>query len=285
MKRDFNILSPDERRIIIVATDEKYKELCNSIDYKKLLWLLLLPFGGWGGTVLNPLFASSFLHSTISAAASTKKEFRNFFRRGEIPFPHLSPSEAIDRFSFDHGHLQNGMAYIVKATNPDYYLVPALVNERLAQDKVTAFLELSSALGAKQLELLSAELLDQEISSRADFPLKQAGAQIGIEATFGSQDQIKSRIYSEYGKPAAPPYIPENVVRWLEEDSMFRSLANDRLKGTLLKRKVTLRIESSIDVGAKALASIKSFKVGVGGEYHRVARSSWSFEIEFWPKD
>lgn len=283
MRCDFNILSPEERRIIIVASDEKYQELTNSIDYEKFWWLLILQIG-WG-TVLSPLFASSFLLPTISSFASTKRGFRKFFRRGEIPFPHLSPSEAIDRFSFDHGHPQNGMAYFVKATNSDYYLVPALANERLAQDKVAAFLELSSALGAKKLELLSAELLDQKTSGKVDVPLKQAGAQVGIEATFGSQGQLNRKVYSEYGKPTKSLHIPENAVRWVEEDSMFRSLANDRLNGALLKRKVALRIESTIDVGVKALASIKSFRVGVGGEYHRVARSSWSFEIEFWPKD
>ena len=283
MKCDFNVLSPEERRIIIVASDEKYQELTDSVDYKKLSWLLLIPFG-WGA-VLTPLIGSSFLLPTISAVAGTKTGFRKLFRIGEIPFPHLSPSEAIDRFSFDHGHPQNGMAYFVKATNSDYYLVPALANERLAQEKVATFLELSSALGAKKLELLSAELLDQRTSGKVDIPLKQAGAQVGIEATFGSQGQLNKKVYSEYGKPTKSLHIPENVVRWVEEDSMFRSLANDRLNGALLKRKVALQIESTIDVGVKVLASIKSFRVGVGGEYHRVARSSWSFEIEFWPKD
>ncbi|MCD4670966.1 MAG: hypothetical protein K8S14_11035 [Actinomycetia bacterium] len=286
MKRDFDSITPEQRNLILVASDEKYHELTSLIDFRKLLLLLLFPTANLWVAVLSPFLLSSFTATTLAGIGVTgKRGFRQLFRKGEIPIPHLSPSEATDRFGFDHGHPQDGMAYLLDATRSYYYLVPAIANERLAQEKVAAFLELSSALGSKKLELVSAELLEQTMKGKTDIPLKQVGAQIGIDASFGIKDELNRKVYSEFEKPSNAPYIPDKVVRWLDVDPMFRSMASTRLNGTLLRTRVSLNISSTIDIGAKALAAIKSFKVSVGGEYHKVVRSSWSFEIEFWPKD
>lgn len=282
MKCDFDLLVPAERGLILVASEEKYKELTSQVDWKRLSWLLLLPLGG----VFTPLVASSLSGPALASLGVTKatRGLKTFFRKGEIPIPHLAPADAASRFKFDHGHPQDGTAYVQHATRTDYYLVPASANERLAQEKVSAFLELASALGAKKLELLSAEILEQHAKVKADVPLKEAAAQVGIEASFGASGGVNRMVYSEFGEPKQSPHVPDEISGWLDVDPMFRSLSNTRLDGELHKTKATLKIDSTLDYGASVLVSLSKFNVSVGGEYHKVARSVWSFEIEFWPK-
>lgn len=282
MRCNFDLLAPAERGLILVASDEKYKELTSQVDWKRLSWLLLLPLGG----VFTPFVASSLFGSALASLGVTNsaRGLRSLFRKGEIPIPHVAPADAASRFKFDHGHPQDGTAYVLHATRTDYYLVPASANERLAQEKVSAFLELASALGAKKLELVSADILEKNFKANVDVPLKEAAAQVGIEASFGANGKINRTVYSEFSEPKHTPHVPDEIRRWLDVDPMFRSLSTTRLDGELRKTKAALQIESALDFGASALVALNKLSVSVGGEYHKVARSVWSFEIEFWPK-
>jgi len=281
MKCDFNQIESVQRGIILVASEEKYSELTSEVDWKKLLWGTLITALPWGISI--SLLASSVTATSLAAIGITnKKSLRDFLKKGEIPIHHLSPSEAANRFGFDHGHPQNGTAYVLHATNPDYYLLPAIANERLAQEKVAAFFKLVSSLGAKKMELISAEVLEKNIKGKADVPLPEAAAQIGIDASFSAKGDVNRKVYAEFTQPSNLPSIPDDLKGWLNVDPVFKSLSTTRLEGTLIKTKASLTIESSVDFGAAAQTAIKSFKVDVGGKYHKVSKSVWSFDIEFW---
>jgi len=243
-----------------------------------LLLVFVLRYYGW------ELSSSVAAATLIPMGISDKKSLLSLLKKGEIPIPHLSPSEAIDRFSFDHGHPNEGTAYILHATNPNYYLLPSVANERLAQEKVAAFTRLVSALGGKRMELISAEMLEKGGKGKAGVPLPQAAAQVGIEASFSERGDVKRSVYSEFAEATKNPAVPDELASWLDVDPMFKSLASTRIDGELIKTKASLVIESCLDFGASAQAAINTFNVNVGGQYRKVAKSVWSFEIEFWPK-
>ncbi len=111
MRTNFEDLRPEERRMILVASDEKYAELKNQTDWKKLLWVGLGPTGLLASQFvlqLGPLLGksaagSAYLATTWSSLAQRVREdhiFDILFAKGEIPIPHLSPREAAERFKF-----------------------------------------------------------------------------------------------------------------------------------------------------------------------------------------
>lgn len=292
MKCNFDRLKPEDRTLVLVASDEKYAEIVRSINFRRLLtglwwpfnWLwVFIPGPGWALTI-----ASAAARASLIAADDVKTSFeilKMCLQQKEIPYPHLDPSEAIQRFRFDHGHPHDGTAYVLDPTMSDHYLLPSVANERLAQEKVAAFHDLVTALGAKRLELYSGEIDGVEAAAHAGASIKKIAADVGINATFNERGEVQRAVYAEYGRPASPPHVPECVSRWLTSDPMMRTLASSRLTGSIEKMRVSLVVDSSLAVDMKAvLGAVKAFNLDIGGSWHKVHKSTWSFEVEFWPR-
>src|SRR5689334_22534621 len=111
MKADFDRLAPEERRIILVASDATYERLVSELDRAKLLGLLpLLLAGSIGllGAGAASLFLTRALGSTYKGLlraptqdgepTNTKSLVTRALTRGEIVLPHLAPDEAARRF-------------------------------------------------------------------------------------------------------------------------------------------------------------------------------------------
>lgn len=296
MKIDFDSLGSDERRIILVASDAKYAELKGEIDWKKVLLFLLSPIPT-GLPVYIKLIESMFgdnavksaYLSTTWAGLSARTEakdspFASLFRKGEIPIPHLALAEARERFKFDVAHPQDGTVYLLNPCRDDQYLLAAQANERLAQEKLAAFMQIASALGAKRLELKSGEVEETGAKAKVEGPLPKAAGQLGLSASFEKDGSVQRQVIMEYGKPKKAPAVPEKLAPWLNMDPTLRSMVETRLEGEALKAMVNLAFDDTIDVGADVTAKIAGRGLKVGGSYRSVARSRWCFEVEFWPK-
>jgi len=303
MKIDFDRLEPQERRIVLVASDVKYDELVNEIDWRKVVLasmaspLVVFTNGLLGvpaATIASGLFglaakASGYLASTWSAMEVHKERekrslFRRIFTKGELPIPHLSPAEAARRFKFDVGGPEDGTAYLLNPCVPQHYMPLAMANERLAQEKLAAFMQIASALGARKIELASGESLESGAAGGADVPLPKAAGQIGLAATFSSGNLVKRRVLQEFGEPLVAPHVPEEFEPWLDMDPTLRATAKTRLAGNPKTLSASLEFGRIIDVTADLSAKIADRGISVGGKYREVASTRWSFEIEFWPK-
>ena len=293
MKCDFGLLKPEDRTFVLVASDEKYTEIVRSINFRRLLtglwWPItllgvLIPGPGWVLAIASTAAKGSLMAAGATLATGTSI-MKMCLQQKEIPYPHLGPSEATQRFRFDHGHPHDGTAYVLDPTMSDHYLLPSVADERLAQEKVAAFHDLVTALGAKKLELFSGEIDGVEAAAHADASIKKIAADVGINATFNERGEVQRAVYAEYGRPASPPFVPECVSRWLISDPMMRTLASSRLTGSIEKMRVSLVVDSSLAVDMKAvLGMVKAFKLDIGGRWHEVHKSTWGFEVEFWPK-
>ena len=300
MKADFDRLAPEERRIVLVASDDKYHELVSAFDPKSLLGLAGLLFAG-GLPVLGVSAAGVFLSKALGSTykgllrssenegpRDVKALFKSAVTKGEILLPHLSPSEAARRFHFDFGEPEDGAAYLASPIARDAYLKPALANERLAQEKMSAFVRLTATLGAKRIVLVSADVEHKKWGGKASIPLPQLAAQIGVNATFQSDGTASRQVCMEFDPPRAPPSIPDDLEPWLKADPVLRALAETRLTARPRLARAALSFGETIDFGADAmgtLAKLAGRGVELGGAYRRVARSTFSFEVEYYPID
>ncbi len=199
MKADFDTLPPEERRLLLVASDERYVALVRRGAQERLLALgkRLLPFAAfspaamigaasaaWVVRRLRERAAGAEAAGSLAPASSPDEEVapEALVARGEIPIPHLPPAEAARRFRFDHDLPHDGALYVLDpvAAGRDRYLRPSLANERLAQEKVAAFVSIASALGARRLEILSARVDGLGVGANARSPIPDTAAQLGL---------------------------------------------------------------------------------------------------------
>lgn len=302
MKVNFNNLAVDERRIVLVASDSKYEEIIDQTDWK----MVLLAAGGpisyyLGGVVAAGLALAGALFGTAAAStylgvtfiamdtiakkrAKERPFFKRVFTKGELPIPHLPPAEARSRFRFDVGGPDDGAVYIANPCLPDHYLPPAVVNERLAQEKLSAFMQIASALGAKKIDVKSGESIKTEAKGDADLPLPEAAAQVGLGVNFKSSNTFDRQVVAEFGKPTKAPHVPDGFEGWLDMEPTLRGMVRTRLDGEPTKIGVSLQFGSMVDIGADATAKFADRGLKVGGTFRKVATSRWTFDVEFWPK-
>ncbi len=300
MKADFDLLAPEERRLILVASDEKYRSLVSELDKRKLLGLApLLLAGGMG--FLGASAASLFLSKTLGATykgllrgnpdgspTDAKSLVVRALSKGEIFLPHVSPAEANRRFRFDLGDPEDGAAYLANPISRDHYLRPAIANERIAQEKVSAFVRLAAELGAKRIVLVSADSEETKSTVKGNIPLPQVAAQIGISAKLDTDGTASRQMFMEFDPPQKPPAVPSDMAPWLRADPVLRALADTRLNARPRLARAALSFGETIDFGADAmvtLAKLAGRGVELGGTYRRVARSTFCFEIEYYPVD
>ncbi len=299
MKADFDRLAPEERRIILVASDDKYRALVSELDARKLIGLLpLLLAGGIG--VVGASAASVFLSRALGATykgltrspssegevADAKGLVMRALSKGDIFLPHLSPQDAAQRYRFDPGDPEDGAAYLASPIARDHYLRPAIANERLAQEKMSAFVRLSAALGAKRIVLVSADSEERKGSGSATIPLPQLAAQIGITARVAAEGTATRELFMELDPPRGAPSVPDDLGPWLRAEPVLRALAETRLTARPRLARAALSFGETLDFGADAmvtLAKLAGRGVQLGGTYRRVARSTFCFEIEYYP--
>lgn len=285
MKLDLDALAPEERRILLVASDDTYRRLTERIDWAavgklaafRLLSsavpvLTLLPL--ISATVGEKLARTGYLVPTWTRTLATP------LRTGELPLPHLAPAEAARRFRFDHMP-HDGAAYVLNPVRADHYVTPALINERLAQEKLRAFLHLCGALGAEDVTVTSGEVLDRGGRAGATSPLPDAAGQVGLHASFRSAREVERSIVARFDAPSVPPYIPDDVRGWLAIDPIVEGMANNRLQHGLREQACTLTFNDAVDVDAEACLSLEGKGIDVGGKYHSLQASRWSFVVKF----
>ncbi|MBI2395748.1 MAG: hypothetical protein HYV09_39650 [Deltaproteobacteria bacterium] len=293
MKVDLDTLAPEERRLILVASDATYRTLTERVDWKSIGKLAafrvistaapvlsLLPYVS--ATVGDALARSGWLAPTWTRALASLSDLRApSFRVGEIPIPHLPPGEAARRFRFDHGAPEDGAAYVLNPVRADHYVRPASLNERLAQEKLAAFLRLAAALGASEVIVTSGESLDTEGRAAAGAPLPDAAGQIGLHASFRSAREVDRGVVARFDRPTAPAAVPEDLRGWLAVDPILDGLARTRLEARLVELACTLSFADVVDVGAEACLALEGKGIDVGGRYRALRASRWSFVVRF----
>lgn len=244
MRVDWSTISTERRRLILVASDEKYKELTAAIDRRKL-WALVpyvavlrVAFGAATASsqylsaqnriVVEKRTAESKVRSVFGLLGRAGEQIAQYYATGAIPIPHLPEEEAAARFSFDVGHPLDGYVYVLNPCIENHYLLPALANERLSQEKLAAFIDINAGLGAKRLEVMSASV--EVRGKRTKTSLREAAVQVGLESYVSTEGIVARQAYMEFDAPQRPPFVEDHNKIWLNSDPLLRTLVNARLK-------------------------------------------------------
>jgi hypothetical protein len=203
----------------------------------------------------------------------------------DAPLALVSQERAAELFKFDVGGVPAaGRIYVRHPHIVDRYLAPADFSVTVARAKEAAVRQLASALGAKRLSLVSGTVHEKSGLFSGSVSIQQAAAEAGIRAEFDSSGKVIRSVYSEFGPPGRAPYVPEDLLPWVEADSDLSTMARTRIEGNLMKDRVRMEFSDNLHAGASVAAKVAS--IGGGGEakLRRVHRSTWELEVEYWPK-
>jgi hypothetical protein len=203
-----------------------------------------------------------------------------------IPIALYDQSEAIRLFQFGVGHTpRSGSVYVQHPILHGHYIPPEDFARVLAKEKEAAFRQLASALGAKELRLVSAEVRSKKgwLGTRVNVP--EAASQLGLRVEFDNSGALVRRVHSQFGKPKLPPRVPDDLRPWVEMDPDLRTMARDRTEGHLLAHQVTLEFQERMGVGGDIAALMAGRGMTAGGSYEALHHSIWHFEAEYWPLD
>lgn len=203
-----------------------------------------------------------------------------------VPIALYSPAEALRLFQFGVGHTpKNGSLYVQHPVLPNTYIPPEDFSRTLSREKEAAFRQLASALGAKELRLVSAQVHTKRGLFGSKVSVPEAASQVGIKVAFDENGSFVKKVYSRFGKPRTPPRVPPDLAPWVDMDADLRTIARDRTEGHLLENHITLEFKEGMGVGGEIAAKVAGRGLTAGGSFQRLYHSVWHFEAEYWPLD
>ena len=267
-----------DRPVILIATNRGVRHLALTALKRKAL--NRLPFRVW-----------TTLYEAVEGAVQADAANRLLGALdGLLDLGHpvylYEPADAVRLFQFDIGQApRDGAIYVQHPMFPDSYISPDQYGQRLAREKDAAFRQLASALGAKELRLVSAELKESRGWFGGGASLKKAAAQVGIKASFSESGMVMKAVYSQLGRPNESPKVPTHLKCWVDMDADLRTMANQRIQNNLLHDSVAIEIQEAMGFGSSVAAKLAGQGISVAGSYERIYHSIWFYEVDYWPKD
>jgi hypothetical protein len=195
----------------------------------------------------------------------------------------LTPPEARRSYTFDVGHPTDGTLYVHNPCLPGHFLLPALANERMAQERLAAFTRIAAGLGARTVELTACEVDQREVTRGAT--IAWLGTQLGAEVTHTGATQAARRSVSEFARPPAAPFHADDFTPWLQQDPTLRALVDMVRDHHPLRHELSLEIGDTSVLALQLGATLGSKGVNVGGKVRSIGQSRWTFAITFWAPD
>ncbi len=253
----------EERRYIAVVSDEDFKEQTTAVEpdgSAGSVW----PVAGMiasafipGGLILRAGLAVTSLAVGIYTA-----------RRGSKPQP-ISDSvipvtmRQTTELMFRGGSAEIGQVYAANPVNDVVYYQIGSYNDDVVDHKLSELERLLNSLGAKHYRV-SYEDSDSSQSSLSANAKRVATVNLEAEVTRARKRRFERSGTSDGGVPA----LPDNLV-WFHREPSWQALAEARIKGSRKEFTLTVELEQSLKLSAKALADIKAMKLSVDAGHHK----------------
>lgn len=276
---------PLDRRVIAVATREALINNLAAPSTVQVMDGVQIGFFSVVYKAVQPLVARLVIRRQLKNVPDGKiVEFLGQNLKLGTPLTLYSPSEAMRRFSFGVGHTpRNGSIYVQHPVLPNTYIAPEEFSRTLAKEKEAAFRQLASALGAKELRLISARVHEKKGLFGTQVSVPDAASQVGLKVSFDEHGSFVKKIYSRFGKPRSKPHVPDDLKAWVEMDSDLRTMARDRVEGHLLENHITLEFKEGMGVGGEVALAVVGRGLTAASRFERLHHSVWHFEAEYWP--
>lgn len=279
---------PSQRLVLLVASREKLEEMTVNAEIGPTLNTAI--GSRWSGLLPN-LALHYYKKSEIkSLKRLTDTELHEQFNRCvDLGFPTAwcNPVEAKSNFEFGVGHIpSDGGIYLQHPINPQQYILPNDFSRLICSEKEAAFLRLAAALGAKSIQLTSIQTNDTKGIFNSKFKASEVAADLGFCAQFDESGSVIKQVVKKFNRPSfVKPSVPQDLSGWVQFDPDLRTMVTDRLEANVATSKVKLEFCQSLGLGGELSAKIADRGLSLGGEFSSVARSVWSFDIDYFDLD
>lgn len=257
-----------DRRIVLVASEQKMVEMGEQIDWKKSLISLITPFSS------NSTFIENLSKGRVSYLIFKKNP------------PALEINTARRKFKFPLQHPIDGVMYSSCDVQPDLYFPLAGFHDYFFESKVNALIELCSSLNAKEIKVIYAEEDSIDVTTKfkgKNIPTPKGLGNIGVDTSFTSAQSSEGDIFYSFGKPTKD--IMEFQSPWLETEPSWITLQNVRLNGDAEHHIVNFSQTDEVGITADLAADLNQIGVNIGGTYNKLVKRKFKFQVEFWPKE
>jgi len=284
-----NTDSRDRRLIIVANRPQLIKQAAYALAIEALEKLAPVAWGYYGGLASVASNAYKYWKRRSLNELSDLEVLQTLESDLDLGVPLVlyTPPEAIRLFKFEVGHTpKDGSVYVQHPVMPDTYIAPEEFSRTLGKEKEAAFLQLASALGAKELRLVNAKVHSKKGLFRAKVSVPEAAAEVGVKGVeYDKEGSFIRKVYSEFGKPRSAPHVPDDLQPWVDMDPDLRTMKRDRIEGHLIKNHITLEFKERMGIGGEVAAKVAGRGLTAGGKYEAIQHSVWHFEAEYWPLD
>ena len=262
------------RRTILIADAETLEKYAGKKQPSKYSPYIKIP-------ILATTFLMPFVGSAIYAGAEilerlNLKDFQ--IAKGEIDY-------CAENFNFPPQHPANEVVYTCPDYQSDYYLPIASFHEYTFQLKMSAFMEMCSSLGARNISLIYAEENGKDLNINV-------GAN-GIPSQFGKVDfdnktNANSKSDNAFNLTASfpkPKEIKEFTSKWISTEPTWVSMQRIRLSNGFDETEVEFNYSDEMGIDSSLVAKLNGMGVNIGGKFKEITKRKLKYKVNFWGID
>lgn len=167
----------------------------------------------------------------------------------------------------------------------DLYIRPENFQIELAKAKENVYIQLAIAFGAKEIRLMTNSFNSSNKKIKSNIPLPQYGLLSGFGVFFDTTTNEYRSTVRTYDKGDQPPYIPDNLKEWVDQDMELLTMWEGRKDGKQQKtHAMTLHYFNETKGGVQVAASLLNIlnqEFNVKTTQEKFESISVLFEIEY----
>lgn len=195
----------------------------------------------------------------------------------KVPIAH-----AASVFSFHGGYPVENALYVLDPFDPTArsYLPAKASASLVTRATIANFHRLALALGARRIEVLHAEAQGRAID--ASMIAQMVGHEAGVQARLERSAQQETRLVTELGEPRHRPYVPHELLQFLQLHPELQTLCYDALHGNPSTKEIVLESRTAADIAGR-LSGLEAIfpDAAVGGGTKSESVTRWKFRVEF----
>jgi hypothetical protein len=271
-----------DRRIVILASKEKVKELKGQIN-----WVFALstsaPLAS-GIDIGRPIMPMPQLPGKIRL--ETFLILLPLICGKRFPYPIFDLHTARDQFDFPVNHPIDGGVYSCCDAEPSLYVPFRDFHRYMYEAKMSAFQEICANLGVRTCNVVYAEENDKKIDVNSEFsniPTQGGVASLRAKGGVKSNKEEKVTTFMEYPRPKTPPTTTE--TRWMNGEPTWKTMQKLRMERDLQHYRAEFEYSDEMGVNAEAAAKVNKMGLDIGGKFQEINRRKWIFDIDFWSEN
>src|SRR5262245_33329010 len=260
---DYRELDPRDRRLIIVASPERARELPKRINWRAVVHDLPLAEAAFRS---KPLGKIAFL--AFPEAVTGYLLIKALKGAGKLPYPLFDLRTARDQFKFPINHPIDGLAYVCCETEPDLYVPLASFHQYMYEAKLAAFHELCANLGVRHCTVIYAEEDGQDITTRvraSGIPTQIGPVSVGLRTSTSQHSSETAAVFTAYPPPNRP--LTETRSGWMNGEPTWGVMQRLRFERNLERYRAEFSYLDDMGIDANVAAKIAGVGLDIGGEF------------------